>query len=456
MTKTKSRIIWVDLGDIGTFHWDICTAMWQDHGLGILRTIMHKQKIMTDIVSLKNLTHWDELEPIIKPYDIVLMNVRSYTYPFACQVAKIFKQANPQGIVITGGMHATVAMDEMSSVEDFDYICVGAGEKIICDLVQNPSAFPRVVEGRSAASMEEWPMINRTLWPRPARTDFHWPLEPSIGWGPNPVATIITSRVCPWSCSFCNEVSFIPTMARRSVDQVIDELNHLDELHGPLGSVIIYDSMFFQQPSWLEEWIEKYPRRANKLWPYWAAARSDTVKRWPELFEELIRKTNWHTVSIGFESGSDSVLKLLNKGCTVEDNLFAIDLLNRIGDDYVRENKDPPKFFANLIFATPGETREDAFDTARMVHRMKYVIPSVAYFAPYPGSALGNQLIAEGKSLMTKDDYHRYPGDRKMKGIDYDFYDRLMKGHYNDEIIRTASSWGKQQDKRIIPIVAGV
>ena len=444
MKNIKNRIMWVDLGEIGAFHWEnICTDMWQDHGLGVLRTIMHKNSIFTEIVSLKNLHNWDELYPILQPINIILMNVRSYTFPFACKVAKIFKEVNPNGIVIAGGMHATVAIDEMSSISDFDYICSGGGENLICDIVTNPKSFSRVVKGIPSTSLSDWPTINRTLWPRPIRKDIPWPLEPSIGWGPNPVATVITSRVCPWACSFCNEVSFIPTMARRSVDQVIDELNHLDEAYGPLGSVIIHDSMFFQQPSWLEEWLEKYPKKANKLWPYWAAARSDTVRKWPDLFEALVRQTNWHTISIGFESGSDKILKMLNKECTVEDNLFAIDLLNKIGDDFVKQGKNPPKFFANLIFASPSETPEDAFDTARMFYRMKYAIPSIAYFAPYPGSALGNQLIAEGKSLMSKDDYHRYPGDRKMKGIDYDFYDRLMKGEYDREIAAGVEDWAK-------------
>ena len=49
--------------------------------------------------------------------------------------------------------------------------------------------------------------------------------------------------------------------------------------------------MFFQNPTWLEEWLDKYPKKANKVWPYWAAGRADTVRQWPELFEALIRKT---------------------------------------------------------------------------------------------------------------------------------------------------------------------
>jgi radical SAM superfamily enzyme YgiQ (UPF0313 family) len=442
--KNRKKV-WLDLGDFGTLVNNFGTGSWQDHGMGLLRTIMHKKGIFTDVVSLRSMMSYDELGSALRGYDMLFMNVRSYTFPFAKEAARIFKQENPNGIVITGGMHATVAPHEMEPIKDFDYICSGGGEEIICDLAQEPETFKRMVRGISSPSMSDWPQIDRTLWPNPRVSDYYWPLEPSIGWGPNPVATIITSRVCPWQCSFCNEASYIPTMSRRKVDQVIDELNFLDENYGPIGSVVIHDSMFFQQPSWLEEWLDKYPKRANKLWPYWAAARSDTVRKWPDLFEALVKQTNWHTISIGFESGSDRVLKILNKGCTVEDNAFTINLLNKIGDEYVMENKDPPKFWANIILAIPGETQEDAFDTVRMMFSMKYAYHSIAGFAPYPGSALGNQLIAEGKSLMSSDNYHRYPGDRKVKGVDYDFYERLAAGNYNHEIFSKIQDWGKSK-----------
>lgn len=440
-----TKRLWLDLGDFKTLlPPNLGGDTWQDHGSGLLRTILHKNNLLTDIASLRLMNSYDELIPAFQNYDMLLLNVRSYTFPFAKNAARIFKEVNPNGLVLAGGMHATVALNEMEPIADFDYICSGGGEEIIVDLVRDPKSFPRIVKGISSPSLSDWPMIDRTLWPNPNRPDYPWPLEPSVGWGPGPVATVLTSRVCPWQCSFCNEISYIPTMQRRKVDQVIDELNFLDDNFGPIGSVVIHDSMFFQQPNWLEEWLEKYPKRANRLWPYWAAARSDTVRRWPKLFEALVKKTNWHTISIGFESGSDRVLKMLNKGCTVEDNAFAIDLLNRIGDEYVKIGRNPPKFFANIILGSPGETPEDAFDTVRMIYKMKYVIQSLATFAPYPGSALGNQLIAEGKSLMTSDNYHRYPGDRKLAGVDYDFYDRLYAGHYQNEILSKLDQWGKK------------
>ena len=70
---------------------------------------------------------------------------------------------------------------------------------------------------------------------------------------------------------------------------------------------------------------------------------------------------------------------------------------------------------------------------------------AMATFAPYPGSALGNQLIAEGKSLMSSDNYHRYPGTRKVKGVDYDFYDKMAAGEFNHEIFSKINEWGNKK-----------
>jgi radical SAM superfamily enzyme YgiQ (UPF0313 family) len=435
-TADRSRILWMDLGDLGTLAKSrVAHEQWQDHGLGLLRTLLHQNGVRTELTSTRVANSWRQIRRDLKGYDILLMNVRSYTFPIALRAAKMFKELNPGSMVLVGGMHATVAPEEMLEIEDFDRICQGPGEGVIVDLVRDPASFPRLVQGVGAKTLGEWPMIDRALWPRPHRrlgTD--WPLEPECGWGPGPVATVITSRVCPWRCVFCNEASYISNMGRKPVESVIEELNRLDETYGPIGSVVIHDSMFFQQPRWLEEWLEKYPRMANRTWSYWAAGRADTVRKWPDLFEALIRETNWDVISIGFESGSDRVLKILNKECTAEDNYFAIQLLNRIGDDLEKAGKVAPRFWTNIMLGIPGETREDAFETMRMLKSMRRAIPSIAFYAPYPGSALGYQLIAEGRSLMSRDNYHRFPDDEKVKGIDYQFYRDLLEGKFNSEI----------------------
>ncbi|MDE3091509.1 MAG: radical SAM protein, partial [Chloroflexota bacterium] len=40
----------------------------------------------------------------------------------------------------------------------------------------------------------------------------------------------------------------------------------------------------------------------------------------------------------------------------------------------------------------------------------------------------------EGKSRMSKENYHRYPDDEKVKGIDYGFYKKLLQGKFDREV----------------------
>lgn len=437
--SARADVLWVDLGDVGAFVQPAGPfERWQDHGLGLLRTVLHAAGIRTDVASTRSVEAIADLAPALRDRRLLLMNVRSYTYPLALEVARLFKQLQPGGRVVVGGMHATVAPAEMENADEFDHVCVGPGEEIVVDLVRDPGAFPRTVLGRGARSMNDWPRLDRELWPRPELPGYPWPLEPECGWGPGPVATVITSRVCPWRCSFCNEASYIDSLPRRSPGSVIDELNWLDRRYG-VGSVVIHDSMFFQNRRWLEEWLELYPRQARKRWPYWAAARSDVVRRWPDLFAALVTETNWSTVSIGFESGSDRVLRILNKECSAADNRFAIELLNRLGDEAEAAGEAPPQFWANIMLGIPGERREDALETMRMVRAMRHKQISPALYAPYPGSALGFQLIGEGRSLLTEDNYHRYPEDEKVAGLDYEFYRALLAGELDDEV--AAREW---------------
>src|SRR6266496_1584362 len=94
--KALAPRLWLDLGDLG----DLVNPagpheQWQDHGLGLLRTILHQAGVMTDMFSTRQCTTWDEVRRKMAGYDMLIMNVRSYTYPVAYRSAKIFKEVNP-------------------------------------------------------------------------------------------------------------------------------------------------------------------------------------------------------------------------------------------------------------------------------------------------------------------------------------------------------------------------
>ena len=129
-SKRTSDIVWLDLGDLG----DLVNPsgpheQWQDHGLGLLRTILHQNGIQTDVLSTRAVTSWDKLAKQLQGYDTLIMNVRSYTFPVARKAAQLFKQINPNGTVLAGGMHATVARDEMEEVAEIRQDLPGPGRE---------------------------------------------------------------------------------------------------------------------------------------------------------------------------------------------------------------------------------------------------------------------------------------------------------------------------------------
>lgn len=408
---------------------------WSDHGSGLLVTIANQLGYPCDVLTLKAMHSWAELRMRLKGYDVLAMNVRSWRYIYARRAAEIFKMVNPQGQVWVGGMHTTACPQEMMDVPQFDVIVSGQGEGTWIDLLTAGGSKERVLKGHVGpyGNMDDLPWIDREkAWPNTGLPQF--PLEGSGGWGPGKTAaTMMTSRRCIYHCSFCYpaEEKHFGLPRRRSVANVLGEIDYIERRCGDFSSVVFHDSEWLMHKLWLEEFLEEYPKTKNR--PFWAACRADLILRWKDLAERIIRECNWHCISIGLESNSQKVLNFMNKGTTVEQNNAAIEFINQLGDDMAAKGQRPPVIFANVMLATPGEGPEDAFETVRMLGRIKRCLPSISWFTPYPGSTLGDKLIAEGRSLDTHKKYLRYPNEAKVAGVDYQFYVDLANGRYDRE-----------------------
>ena len=89
----RSRIVWLDLGDLG----DLVNPtgpheQWQDHGLGLLRTILQQNGIETDLLSTRAVTTWDQLRKQLAGYDTLDHERAQLHLPGGAQVG-----ANLQG-----------------------------------------------------------------------------------------------------------------------------------------------------------------------------------------------------------------------------------------------------------------------------------------------------------------------------------------------------------------------
>jgi len=194
---------------------------------------------------------------------------------------------------------------------------------------------------------------------------------------------------------------------------MIAELKEIKERYHP-DCIMIHDDTFLFQEKWIEEFIDKYP--AIGL-PFWAAGRADGICDNPNLVKGLV-EVGWELISVGFESGSQRILDLMKKGTTVEQNIEAGAIIKKFG----------AKVYGNYMIGLPWETKEDMLATVDMAKKINAEMPSWAWFAPYPGNELGDRCIAEGLSLLDRNNYDRCPSGIKCKNVDYDFINKILVG----------------------------
>jgi hypothetical protein len=159
---------------------------------------------------------------------------------------------------------------------------------------------------------------------------------------------------------------------------------------------------------------EEYAREFGQ--PWFCQARADIVANDEDVIRAL-RESGLAALSIGFESGSDRVLRLLRKGTSVEQNRQAAEVCRRHGIH----------IFANTMLGLPTETPEEMMATARLVREVGADVNSVGVYAPSPGSDLYEACRRDG--LLLADGPAGYRRDRlggKVAGVDYRAVDRAV------------------------------
>ncbi len=112
---------------------------------------------------------------------------------------------------------------------------------------------------------------------------------------------------------------------------------------------------------------------------------------------------------IGFESGSDRVLRFIRKGTTRALNLQAARICKRYGIT----------IWANYMLGLPTETEDEMRETISMLREIDPDYYSPAFYTPHPGSDLYDYCMEHDLSLITDhDSYRRNPDELKIKGHD--------------------------------------
>jgi radical SAM superfamily enzyme YgiQ (UPF0313 family) len=212
---------------------------------------------------------------------------------------------------------------------------------------------------------------------------------------------IMTTRGCPFSCSFCIESVYQDmfgkkgSLRRRSVDVVIHELVEAKRKLG-VTSVMFYDDVFTTHSKWLSEFAPRY--KAEVGLPFWCYTYPTTTRS-EDL--ALLKDAGCVSMTMGIQSGSAEILK--EKFNRPVDQQRAIDASRMIVDAGIEG-------FFDLITKVQFETEKDLRETFDFLLDLPRGMKSVGFgnMTMFPNYGYTRQVAEEQAALAVSDKDYTY------------------------------------------------
>ena len=311
--------------------------------------------------------------------DVVGVHTKTLTAARAFEVARLARSAG--AVAVAGGPDAATRSD-LYLDQGFDLVVPGEGEPTLLDIARRASdgtsllGTPGTVQ-RGLTGLVRGP-------PRPLIRDLDalplpaWDLvdmerylrvwERSTG---QRRAAVLTSRGCPFDCSWCSKPTFGRSFRQQSPERVLLELRELRTRYR-VDYVRFCDDVFGISRAWLERLLHGMLDARLGL-RFECLARVDLLK--PELLGRM-REAGLERVYVGVESGSQKMLDLMNRGTKLRQVERTAEALREAG---VRQ-------FWFLMLGYPGETEDDIEETLQLFRRFSPEEYSVSIAVPIPGT----------------------------------------------------------------------
>lgn len=310
----------------------------------------------------------------------------------ALELSRQIKDAHGASMpVVWGGVHATMSPATCLREQSIDYVIQGEGELAIGKLAD----YIRNQRTETAASIPGLAYKDNgvlKLNPREIIKDiepfeYAWDLidvekyiRPQFGY--QRTLNYISSRGCPFNCTFCYNLFFNGRRWRGwSAKKVIEDIRQLKKKHD-IEAVYFHDDYFFGNRRRADEILQGIDM------PWYAELRatdftSDRVQR--------LQAMKAIGFFFGAESGSAKVLRSLNKEITSGDILNVARVCRAADVRHLR---------CSFIMFTPDETLADIRATVLLIVRFKRAHPLAAIgignYTPYPGVDLTKRLEEKG------------------------------------------------------------
>jgi anaerobic magnesium-protoporphyrin IX monomethyl ester cyclase len=293
----------------------------------------------------------------------------------------------PDVPIVWGGYFASNYTKTALNARYVDFAVRGQGEQTLLELLDAIRG-KRELKNILGLSYKEADGTQRHNPERPMRKldDFPWYPYHRIPAEKYVLPTFLGRRTavhqasigCPFRCNFCGVVNFSGSREKMESPARTEQiLRHLASTYG-VDAVQFYDNNFFLREDHARELAD---RIAPLKMRWWCEARTDIMMRYSDETFEAIRRAGCAMIFFGAESGSNQVLKEMNKDLCAEDTLALASRIRRF--DII------PEF--SIIFGNPKDPEGDTRDCIKFIRHLKRLNPDseivVEHYTPVPQRA---------------------------------------------------------------------
>ncbi len=305
----------------------------------------------------------------------------------AVKIGQFVKSIDPEIKIVWGGPHVTFFPDAVLQQDWFcDYVVSGNAVQSFNELVQCliENKEPDFVKGISYRKNSEIIKVE----PDDTRFEFYdyreIPYHLINDYSPygqldqdKRIFSLYSARGCPYKCAFCSAPAQYSRIKGKhwvplEVKEVADHIEYLiDKYHA--NYIYFIDDDSFVNLDHVERILDEIERRNLKIKLGFRGARINEIKKMSDSFLDRLADSGTDIMHIGAESGSNRILELMNKNCTVEDIIECNRKLSR-----------HPQIIAayNFVIGLPTETLEDLKETRDLILRLVDDNPHCIIFAP--------------------------------------------------------------------------
>jgi len=414
------------------------------HGIGFLSAVLKKGGHATGLFYLSQLWPREKLVEETKKFapGLVCLSGTTHQYRYLAKIAEWIKASLPGLPVAAGGVHATLASEEVIANPAIDLVCRGEGEDPLLDLVQ------ALESGQDYRGIKNfWVKWKGEIVRNPLR-----PLIEDLDQIPFPDREIfshqeildkddlrlslLVGRGCPYDCSYCaNQAKrglyrgLGKYVRLRSVSNLLAEIELCAEKY-KIQSLDFNDDIFTLNRGWMEEFFESYPKKFS--YPFRINVHAGTVDK--EIFAKLA-SIGAEMARIGVESGSDRVRGRIMNRKIKEDELIR---------SFQGAEQAKIKTWSFNMVGLPGENAEDALATYNLNRRLFPDHMQVSVFNPYPGTELFELCRKQGQLAKELSDGYFIP----QSVLDFPSLSPREIHHWHQRLVRLSEFCRNQKQIR--------